>query len=161
MRGGKLLIWRRLRRANSPAAVRSPAPGNPGPPRSQTSARGLGCSGPASEDVDGAVRAPLLDGQRGLVPKARALSHYSGEPSWKRTDYSNLDRRPDRMPVYGAESRKKPGGDSGLYAPQPPAIPIAPLHRPTSPCSGRAASGAPLRGGVGRHNIRCLFFEAI
>ena len=35
----------------------------------------LGCPGTAPEDVDGAVRAPLLDGQRRLVPKACALRH--------------------------------------------------------------------------------------
>src|SRR5450759_5089220 len=73
--------------------------------RPGNSARVLKGSG---EDVHGAVGAPLLDCQRRLIPKTRALSHYSGEPSWKRADYSNLDRRPDRMPVYGAGLRKKP-----------------------------------------------------
>jgi hypothetical protein len=47
----------------------------------------------------------------------------------KRVDFSNLERRPDRMPVCSAgieeESR---GRESGLYAPYPPAIPIAPLQ---------------------------------
>jgi hypothetical protein len=32
------------------------------------------------EDVHGAVGPAFLHSQRGLVPKARALSHYSGEP---------------------------------------------------------------------------------
>ena len=45
----------------------------------------LSCPSAFPEDVNGAVRAPLLDGQRGLVPKTRALSHYSGEPSGKRS----------------------------------------------------------------------------
>jgi hypothetical protein len=43
----------------------------------------LGCPNAVPEDVDGAVRAPLLDGQRGLVPETRALSHHSGDPSGK------------------------------------------------------------------------------
>ena len=73
--------------------------------RSGNSIRVLKGSG---KDVHGAVGAPLLDGQRRLIPKARALSHYSGEPLWKKADYSNLDRRPDRMPVYGAGLRKRP-----------------------------------------------------
>ena len=33
----------------------------------------------APKHIHGAVGAPLLDGQRGLVLKARALSHYSGD----------------------------------------------------------------------------------
>src|SRR5450759_3281828 len=37
---GKLLIPQRLERDGSPAAFRSPRPGSPGPPRSETSARG-------------------------------------------------------------------------------------------------------------------------
>jgi hypothetical protein len=38
-------------------------------------------SGPSStpKNVNGAVRAPFLDGQRGVVPETRALSHYSGD----------------------------------------------------------------------------------
>ena len=42
-------------------------------------AKPLGCSGPASEAVNGAVRTPFLDGQRGVVSETRALSHYSGD----------------------------------------------------------------------------------
>jgi len=42
-------------------------------------AKPLGCPGPASEEVNGAVGAPLLDCQRRLIPKTRALSHYSGD----------------------------------------------------------------------------------
>jgi len=40
-------------------------------------------SGPSStpKNVDGAVGAPLLDGQRSLILEARALSHYSGDAS--------------------------------------------------------------------------------
>jgi hypothetical protein len=74
----------------------------------EPSTRGLGYPHAAPEDVHGAVGAPFLDGEWGAVPKARALSHYSGEPSWKKADYSNLDRRPDRMRVYRAGLRKKP-----------------------------------------------------
>ena len=65
----------------------------------------LSCPNAAPEEVDGAVRPPFLHRERGLVSKARSLSHYSGEPSWKKADYSNLDRRPDRMPVYGPGSK--------------------------------------------------------
>jgi len=72
-------------------------------------AKPLGCSGPVPEDVYGTVGAPFLDGQRGVVPEARALSHYSGDTYSEKAENSNLNRRPDRMPVYGAESRKKPG----------------------------------------------------
>ena len=32
------------------------------------------------------------------------------------------------MPVYGPGLRRKPRANSGLYAPEPPAIPIAPLQ---------------------------------
>ena len=39
----------------------------------------LSCSSAVSEYVYGAVGAPLLDGQRRVVQKARALSHYSGD----------------------------------------------------------------------------------
>ena len=40
-------------------------------------------SGPSStpKNVDGAVGAPLLDGQRSLILEARALSNYSGDAS--------------------------------------------------------------------------------
>ena len=62
-------------RLNSPARALSH------PPRRQTGS--LGCSGPAPEEVDGSVRPPFLHRERGLVPKTRALSHYSGEPSRK------------------------------------------------------------------------------
>src|ERR1019366_4251321 len=80
-----------------------------GPPRSEPSTFPLGCSRTTPEDVNGAVRAPFLHPERGLVPQTRALSHYSGEPSWKKADYPNLNRRPARMPVYGAGLRMKPG----------------------------------------------------
>src|SRR5664280_320553 len=46
----------------------------------------------------------------------------------EKVDYSNLNRRPARMPVCGAGPRRNRGHDSGLYAPQPPATPIAPLQ---------------------------------
>ena len=83
---GKLLIPQRLVRAGSPGAFRSAAAYGPVPdhralsPPPGIEAKPLGCSCTAPEKVHGAVRAPLLDGQGGLVPKTRALSHYSGEP---------------------------------------------------------------------------------
>jgi hypothetical protein len=40
LRRGNLLISLRLGRAGSPAAVQSPGPGSPGPPRSEPSTRG-------------------------------------------------------------------------------------------------------------------------
>ena len=43
------------------------------------------------------------------VPDHRALRHQPGEPSWKKADYSNLNRRPDRVPTKKPGSRKKPG----------------------------------------------------
>src|ERR1035437_2267448 len=76
---GKLFIPRRLGRGGSPAVVQSPAPSSPGPPCSEACTPPLGCSGATSEDVHSAVETPFLDGQRRLVPKARALSHYSGD----------------------------------------------------------------------------------
>ena len=36
--------------------------------------------------------------------------------------------RSDRMPVYGQVLERNPERDLGLYGPQRPAIPIAPLH---------------------------------
>jgi hypothetical protein len=83
--GDKAFTLRRLARAGSPAVSRSLAPGSPGPPRSERSNPALGCSSTTPENVYGAVGPPLLYGQRGLVPKARALSHYSGDPSGKRS----------------------------------------------------------------------------
>jgi hypothetical protein len=85
----KLLTQRRLRRGGSPAAVRFPAPGSPGPPRFEPSARracagSLSCSSSTPEEVYGAVGSAFLHPERGLVPKARALSHYSGDASRKR-----------------------------------------------------------------------------
>jgi hypothetical protein len=59
-KGGKPFIPRQLARGGSRGAVRSPAPGSPGPPRSEPSTRG-------------SFR--------------------------KRADYSNLNRRPARIPV--------------------------------------------------------------
>jgi hypothetical protein len=52
--------------------------------------------------------------------------------------------RPVRMPVYRAGFRAR---DCGLYAPEPPAIPIAPLHRalrvfPKDHCDPFARSAA-------------------
>ena len=44
-------------------------------------AKPLGCPGAVPEDVHGAIRAPFLHRKRGLVQKARALSHYSGDAS--------------------------------------------------------------------------------
>jgi hypothetical protein len=41
--------------------------------------------------------------------------------------------RPARMPVYGTGFR---GRDPGLYAPQPPAIPVAPLQHPAIHVAG-------------------------
>jgi len=103
-----------------------------GPPRSEPSTPGgagsLSCSGPAPEDIHGPVGAPLLDCQRGVVPKTRALSHYPGDTYSEKADHSNLNRSPGGVPVYRPGLRKKPGRDPGLYAPQPPAIPIAPLQ---------------------------------
>jgi hypothetical protein len=96
--------------------------------RLRNRADGSSCPSTPPEDIHGAVRTPLLDGQGGLVPKARALSHYSGEPSWKRADYSNLNRCPDRMPVCGPGSGRNRRRAAGVYAPQSPAIPIAPLY---------------------------------
>jgi hypothetical protein len=61
----------------------------------------LDCSNALPEDVHGAVGSAFLHPERSLVLEARALSHYSGEPSWKKADYSNLDCRPARMPDYG------------------------------------------------------------
>jgi len=71
-------------------------------------AKPLGCPGAVPEDVHGAVGAPLPDGQRRLVPEARALSHYSGDTFLEKAENSNLNRRPDRMPVYGAGLTEKP-----------------------------------------------------
>jgi hypothetical protein len=105
---GKLVTPRRLGRVGSPASARSPAPGSPGLPRSEPSARPLGCPHAAPKEVDNAVRTPFLDGQRSLVPEARALSHYSGDTLLEKAENSNLNRCPDRMPVFGAGERKKP-----------------------------------------------------
>ena len=44
----------------------------------------------SGKDVNGTVRAPLLDGQRGVVPEARALSHYSGEPLFSPANFSEV-----------------------------------------------------------------------
>jgi hypothetical protein len=118
--GDKALTPRRLARADSLAAVQSSGPGSPGPPRFEPSTPSLGRPNALPENVYGAVRAPLLDGEQRLVPKARALSHYSGKPSWKRADYSNRNRGPDRMSIYGPELRKKPRRDPGFYPPQAP-----------------------------------------
>ncbi len=38
----------------------------------------------------------------------------------EKVDYSNLNRRLDRMPVYGPDLEETGGCDSGLYAPQAP-----------------------------------------
>ena len=43
------------------------------------------------------------------VPKTRALSHYSGDTFLKKADYSNLDGRPERMPVCKADFEKQLG----------------------------------------------------
>src|ERR1039458_8773380 len=74
---GKPFTLRQLTRVGSPGAVRPPGPGSPGPPRFERSNPALGCSGPAPEEVDGAVGPAFLHRQRRVVPKARALSHYS------------------------------------------------------------------------------------
>jgi hypothetical protein len=78
-----------------------------------------GCSTDFPEDIDGAVRAPLLDRQWGLVPKTRALSHLLRGFFREKVDYSNLNHGPGR------------GHDSRFLRATPPAIPIAPLQ-PTS-----------------------------
>ena len=75
----------------------------------------IGCPNAVPEHVHGAIRAPFLHRKRGLVQKARALSHYSGEPSWKKADYSNLNRRPARMPVYGAGLREETAGVTRVF----------------------------------------------
>src|SRR5450759_3257521 len=73
--------------------------------RPGNSARVLKGSG---EDVHGAVGAPLLDCQRRLIPKTRALSHYSGEP---------LISPANRFPVCGSPTpREAPRGVSRLRA---------------------------------------------
>jgi len=55
------------------------------------------------------------------------LSHYSGEPSWKRADYSNLNRRSDRMLVRGSRLREKPAARSRfLRATGPRQFPLRP-----------------------------------
>jgi hypothetical protein len=38
----------------------------------------------------------------------------------EKADYSNLNRRPDRMPVYGAGLRRKLRRDPSFHAPQRP-----------------------------------------
>ena len=69
------VILRRLARACSPAAVRSPAAYSPGPPRSEPSTRG-------------SLR--------------------------KKVGFSNLNRRPDRMPAYVAGLRRKTEGETSV-----------------------------------------------
>jgi hypothetical protein len=59
--------------------LNSPARALSHPPRRQTGS--LGCPNAAPEHVHGAIRAPFLHRKRGLVQKARALSHYSGDAS--------------------------------------------------------------------------------
>jgi hypothetical protein len=57
----------------------------------------------SGKDVHSAVEAPFLDGERGLVPKARALSHYFGDTFSEKADYSNLSGRPDRLLSTGRD----------------------------------------------------------
>ena len=49
----------------------------------------------------------------------------------KRVYFSNLERRPARMHVYGVGSGRNRRRAAGVYAPQPPAIPTAPLQLTT------------------------------
>ena len=67
------------------------------------------------------------------------LRHQPGEPSWKKADYSNLDRRPARMPVCGPGSGRNRRRAAGLYAPYPPQFPLRPYR-------GHLAEGSPNNG---------------
>jgi len=62
----------------------------------------------------------------------------------KRVDFSNLDRRPDRMLSMGRNLERNRGRDSGLYAPHTPGNSHC---GPTTPAKAAAARANGAKGG--------------
>ena len=73
---GKFLIPERLAPAGSSAAVRFPAPGSPGPPRSETSARGATLL-PRELEMGSRLTAAPRERSRGFASKARVVRRVS------------------------------------------------------------------------------------
>src|SRR5450830_334817 len=127
-RGGKLLIWRRLERDGSHGAVRSPGPGSPGPPRSETSARGrllgkgrlLEPRSPSGQNAR--LRSGIAKETEGvpLVSPRHSRRQYPLHPYTRRDrSHGSAARLPGRSPLVYALRAPSEGG-TRTYEREPP-----------------------------------------
>src|SRR5271169_1524697 len=144
---------RRLGRDGSPGAARPPGSGSPRPPRPERSTPSLGYPNALPEDGHRAVRAPPLDGKRGLVTNLRALSHYSGSPSGKGS-ITRTKSPGGRIPVWPDGTVESPNWTS-------PSRRDNPRQFPLQPCTSRRfwtigfCSLSVLEGRKGRQHVAC------